>query len=272
MRSEQFGTEQASVGIVGGTTLRAPENSGAAADRTSTRGSTTTMTRTPRLRRRPGRGPVGLALLAAAGIGVGVARYIVARPSGPAPSDARPKPAPQSSPSDSQESESVRPGGADSEAAAVSDSKDDADSDGKAEAQPIQQGVRTERLFLEEEWGSGPLDGTWWPDSPDAAQAVPGLVEALPGELRVSRLALPMPDWSDDQPKTVRLDDDRTIHLAWFAGMQRHTARITFETGDAVTVLVLPSDTEAEAASNVLSRAGEQLSREDLLAEAGVDD
>jgi hypothetical protein len=133
------------------------------------------------------------------------------------------------------------------------------------------RGVRSDRLVLEDQWGAGPLDGAWWPDSEDAVRAVPGLVEALPDTAGpVSRLALPMSDWSDDQPKTMQLED-RTIHLAWFAGMQRHTARITFESGDAVTVLVLPTDTEAETASNVLSQAGEQRSREDLLAEAGVE-
>ncbi|MDQ1672821.1 MAG: hypothetical protein QOC98_1383, partial [Frankiaceae bacterium] len=36
-------------------------------------------------------------------------------------------------------------------------------------------------------------------------------------------------------------------------------------------VLVLPPDTEAETASNVLSQAAEQRSREDLLAEAGLE-
>jgi hypothetical protein len=195
------------------------------------------------LHRRRRSNPVRLALLAAAGLGAGagVAGYVVSsRTSGPPPADARPEPTGSGSAADAQ-------------------------------PEPVSQGVRSERFALEDEWGAGPLDGAWWPESPEATQAVPDLLELLPDELRVSRVALPMPDWSDDRPKTLRLDDDRTIHLAWFAGMQRHTARITFETGDAVTVLVLPSDTEAGAASNVLSQVGDQRSREDLLAEAGVE-
>ncbi|MDQ1632617.1 MAG: hypothetical protein QOC80_2589 [Frankiaceae bacterium] len=217
------------------------------------------MTRTPNLRRRR-RGRARLLLLAAAGLGAaaGAAGWVVSRSSGSTSAAERPKPAPAPETTDST------PPSTDSDDAPVQEQ-------GQEQEAPS-RGVRSDRLVLEDEWGAGPLDGAWWPDSEDAVRAVPGLVEALPDTVGlVSRLALPMSDWSDDQPKTLQLED-RTIHLAWFAGMQRHTARITFESGDAVTVLVLPPDTEAGTASNVLSQAAEQRSREDLLAEAGLED
>lgn len=237
------------------------------------------MTRTLNLRRRR-RGPAQLVLLAAAGLGLGAgaAGYIVSRSSvsrsagsgssGSTAAAERPKPAPAPDATDSDATDSDV---TDSDVTDSAPTAPDEPREQEQEQETVSRGVRSDRLVLEEEWGAGPLDGAWWPDSEEAARAVPGLVEALPDTLGpVSRLALPMPDWSADQPKTLQLEN-RTIHLAWFAGMQRHTARITFESGDAVTVLVLPSDTEAEAASNVLSQAGGERSREDLLADAGVE-
>jgi hypothetical protein len=132
--------------------------------------------------------------------------------------------------------------------------------------------VQTERLTVHREPGTGALDGAWWPSSSTAADVIPDLVGELPDELgRVSRVALSMADWSDEQPKTVPVGD-RPVRLAWFAGMARHTARVTFENDEAITVLVLPPDTEQEAASSVLSTVGESRSRSELLAEAGLGD
>jgi hypothetical protein len=130
--------------------------------------------------------------------------------------------------------------------------------------------VRTDRLTVDE-IGTGDLDGVWWPSSTTAADAVPQLVGDLPDGLgRVLRIALPMPDWSDEKPKTVTVDD-RPVHIAWFTGMRRHTARVTFDTDAIITVLVLPPDTEQDAASNALNANAEERSRSHLLETAGVE-
>jgi hypothetical protein len=132
--------------------------------------------------------------------------------------------------------------------------------------------VQTDRLTVDDELGTGPLDGAWWPSSATAADVVTELVSALPDDLgRVIRISLCMTDWSEDQPKSVPVEDGQ-VHLAWFTGMQRHTARITFEDDEAITVLVIPPDTEQETAASLLKSAAEDRSRSELLAEAGIED
>jgi hypothetical protein len=141
-----------------------------------------------------------------------------------------------------------------------------------AEEAPSTDGFRvhTERLTVDETLGTGPHDGAWWPTSENASEAVVGLVQDLGDHFgRVTRIALPMSDWSDEQPKTVQVDG-RSVHLAWFAGMQRRTARVTNERDEAITVVVLPVDSEKEAASSALSLAAEDRSSADLLQEAGA--
>lgn len=131
--------------------------------------------------------------------------------------------------------------------------------------------VRAERVSLDAELGIGAVDGAWWPRSDRAADEVPELLEALPEDLgRVLRIALRMDDWSEDRPRVVSVDG-HPLHLAWFAGMRRHTAHLTFE-GDATAVLLLvPSETDEAAAREVLDAVGDERSREDLLARAGVE-
>lgn len=131
--------------------------------------------------------------------------------------------------------------------------------------------VHTERLTVDEAIGTGPLDGAWWPTSQQASEAVVGLVEDLGDAFgRVTRIALPMKDWSDERPKTVQVDG-RAVHLAWFAGMRRQTARVTFESDEAITVVVLPVDSDKDAAASALSAAAEDRSSADLLQEAGAE-
>jgi hypothetical protein len=125
--------------------------------------------------------------------------------------------------------------------------------------------VSSDRFSLDHEVGVGAVDGAWWPNTDEAPEAVPQLLKEFPEELgRVTS------DWSDDQPKTVPVDD-RSVHLAWFSGMHRHTARVTFENDDPVVLLVLPPSTDGQAARHVLEAVGEERSRRDLLAEAGIE-
>jgi hypothetical protein len=131
--------------------------------------------------------------------------------------------------------------------------------------------VSSDRFSLDHEVGVGAVDGAWWPNTDEAPEAVPQLLKEFPEELgRVTRVALNTSDWSDDQPKTVPVDD-RSVHLAWFSGMHRHTARVTFENDDPVVLLVLPPSTDEQAARHVLEAVGEERSRRDLLAEAGIE-
>lgn len=124
--------------------------------------------------------------------------------------------------------------------------------------------VSTDRLTLDE-IGAGDLDGVWWPTTTTAAEAIPQLVNDLPEGLgRVTRIALPMPDWSDEQPKTVTVDDHQ-VHVAWFTGMRRRTARVTFDTDVSATVLVLPPDAEQDTATEALKASAEERSRSGLL-------
>jgi Family of unknown function (DUF5994) len=126
--------------------------------------------------------------------------------------------------------------------------------------------VQTDRLTVDERFGTGALDGAWWPTSSTAADAVPELVGELADAVgRVTRIALSMPDWTDEKPKTVHVRD-HVVHLAWFAGMPRHTARVTFEEGEVITLLLVPPETEQDTASAVLATAAEDRSLS-LLAE-----
>ncbi len=132
------------------------------------------------------------------------------------------------------------------------------------DADPPDRTVRAERLTVDE-IGSGELDGVWWPTSATATEAVPQLVDDLPDGLgRVQRVALPRADWSDEQPKAATVGG-RPLRLAWFDGMRRHTARITFDTDAVITVLVLPPDTEQDAAESALRASAEERSRSQLL-------
>lgn len=131
--------------------------------------------------------------------------------------------------------------------------------------------VQAERVSLDGEIGPGAVDGAWWPRSDRAADEVGELAEALPDDLgRLQRVALSMDDWSDDQPRAVHVFG-HPLHLAWFTGLRRHTAHLTFEGGHEADLLVLPSDTEDAAAREVLEAVGKDRSRTDLLARAGID-
>jgi hypothetical protein len=138
--------------------------------------------------------------------------------------------------------------------------------DGGADSQ-----VRAERVSLDGDLGEGATDGAWWPRSDRAADEVAELLDALPDELgRVQRVALSMADWSDERPRVVPVAG-HPLHLAWFAGMRRHTVHLTFEYDHTAVLLVVPADADESAARAVLDAEGEKRTDQELLAGVGVE-
>lgn len=97
------------------------------------------------------------------------------------------------------------------------------------------------------------LAGAWWPHSSDAVTELQGLLpdagEHLGG--RVTRVSLNMDAWGPDQPRRLRVGGE-IVRLGWFHSLDPTT--VTFRRGSdaAVTLFVVPPDSDAERANQLL--------------------
>ncbi|MFF3604438.1 DUF5994 family protein [Streptomyces sp. NPDC002463] len=99
----------------------------------------------------------------------------------------------------------------------------------------------------------GVLDGAWWPRSRDVTREVPALVSALAEHLGpVTRVGLDATAW--DAIPTRLVVDDRVVHLDSFP-VGDDTALITRGDKDHFALMVVPPDTEPEAARAAMARA-----------------
>ncbi|MBB4982185.1 MULTISPECIES: DUF5994 family protein [Streptomyces] len=99
----------------------------------------------------------------------------------------------------------------------------------------------------------GVLDGAWWPRTRDVEQEVPALVSVLTGHLGpITRVGLDASAW--DAIPTRLVIDDRVVHLDSFP-VGDDTVLITRGDKDHFALMVVPPDTEPDAARTAMARA-----------------
>ncbi|MHC5701072.1 hypothetical protein HHX38_18615 [Streptomyces sp. PKU-MA01144] len=99
----------------------------------------------------------------------------------------------------------------------------------------------------------GVLDGAWWPRTRDVAREVPALVSALVEHLGpVSRVGLDAGAWNAIPTRLVV--DDQIVHLDSFP-VGDGTVLITRGDRDHFALMVVPPDTEPDAARAAMARA-----------------
>lgn len=97
------------------------------------------------------------------------------------------------------------------------------------------------------------LAGAWWPRTRDATTELRALLPAVSEGLggAVTRVSLNIDAWNADQPRRLRVG--RTlVKLGWFHTLDRTT--VTFSRGGdpRLTVVVIPSNWNSSAASELL--------------------
>ncbi|MEU8431891.1 DUF5994 family protein [Streptomyces sp. NPDC029216] len=99
----------------------------------------------------------------------------------------------------------------------------------------------------------GVLDGAWWPRTRDVEQEVPALVSVLTEHLGpITRVGLDATAW--DGIPTRLVIDDRVVHLDSFP-VGDDTVLITRGDKDHFALMVVPPDTEPDAARTAMARA-----------------
>ncbi|MET9917325.1 DUF5994 family protein [Streptomyces filamentosus] len=99
----------------------------------------------------------------------------------------------------------------------------------------------------------GVLDGAWWPRTREVEQEVPALVSVLTEHLGpITRVGLDATAW-DGIPSRL-IVDDRVVHLDSFP-VGDDTVLITRGDKDHFALMVVPPDTEADAARAAMARA-----------------
>jgi len=128
------------------------------------------------------------------------------------------------------------------------------------------------RLQLTPAPGSGgPLDGAWWPRSRDLELELADLVDHFPHEVgHIARAIFSRPDWLTS-PHRVKIGRG-IMRTGSFPKDDTHVMLLKLSTGRQLAVLVVPPDTEAEAAREIMGTASSPSNRRsaaDLLARAG---
>jgi hypothetical protein len=114
----------------------------------------------------------------------------------------------------------------------------------------------TDRLSLKPESATtGFVDGAWWPASRDLAAEVSSLIAALADRAgTVERISYNFDAW-DAVPRKVRVDGN-VIRMGGFRSQAAATLKVVGERG-MLTLLVVPPETEEQAAHRVLATASE---------------
>ena len=100
----------------------------------------------------------------------------------------------------------------------------------------------------------GPLDGGWWPRSRDASTELAELAAALIGPLGgVARLTVDARDW-ENLPRRSVTADGRATRVGYFPELD-HMIFVTRGHQDTFMLLVVPPDTEPQAAATALKEA-----------------
>ncbi|GAB2747702.1 DUF5994 family protein [Amycolatopsis magusensis] len=101
---------------------------------------------------------------------------------------------------------------------------------------------------------TGYVDGAWWPESRDLVRELPALLTVLGVRLHgVERFTYHLETWPGT-PRKVRVGDE-VVRAEGFRTQPADTVTAIGSSGERVTLLVVPPDTEAEFAHDVLMTA-----------------
>ena len=98
------------------------------------------------------------------------------------------------------------------------------------------------------------LDGAWWPRSTELAAELPALIAALSEKLGPTALIGYHNDAWTAAPDHLDLDG-RTVHLQGFVSPNPPTLVVVDDRGRRVTVRVVPPETEAATAAELMAAA-----------------
>jgi hypothetical protein len=114
----------------------------------------------------------------------------------------------------------------------------------------------TDRLSLKPESATtGFVDGAWWPASRDLAAEMPSLVAALGDRAgAVERVSYNIDAWNA-VPRKVRVDGN-VVRMGGFRSQSAATLKVLGERR-TLTLLVVPPETDEQAAYRVLATASE---------------
>lgn len=119
----------------------------------------------------------------------------------------------------------------------------------------------TDRLNLKSESATtGFVDGAWWPASRDLAAELPALVAALPDRVGpVERVTYNIDAWNA-VPRRVRVDA-HVVRMGGFRSQKAATVNVVGERR-VLTLLVVPPETDEQAAHRILATASEDVNAE----------
>jgi hypothetical protein len=115
----------------------------------------------------------------------------------------------------------------------------------------------TDRLSLKPDSATtGFVDGAWWPASRDLAAEMPALLAALGDQVvgPVERVSYNIDAWNA-VPRKVRVDG-KVVRMGGFRSQPAATLKVVGE-GRALMLLVVPPETDQQAAHRVLAAASE---------------
>lgn len=132
---------------------------------------------------------------------------------------------------------------------------------GVTPAGPSPRLPRLPRLALEApSTGRGMFDGAWWPRSDDATEELPDLVAAIGAHGgRVVRVGIHRPHWHRI-PHTVVIGGSHPVRVSPVS-TTAHTVVLTRSLRDQLLLLVVPPDTDTDAASAAMTAAATADSR-----------
>jgi hypothetical protein len=103
---------------------------------------------------------------------------------------------------------------------------------------------------------SAPLAGAWWPRSRDLEGELADLVDHFPAEAgRIARAIFSRPDW-DTHPRRVEIGRGH-MKTGSFPRDDTHVLLVKLSTGRQLTLLVVPSDADADVARDLMARAAD---------------
>jgi hypothetical protein len=115
------------------------------------------------------------------------------------------------------------------------------------------------RLRLNEGDHPGPVDGAWWPQSPDLDAEVMDLVDNFPDRSgKVLSILYSRPDW-DAAPGAPATEQIQTrqgpVEIASYPSDDTHLLILKMQTGRRHRLLVVPSDTAPDVAARIMDQA-----------------
>ncbi len=110
------------------------------------------------------------------------------------------------------------------------------------------------RLKLAAHPGTGSLDGAWWPRSRELERELADLVDHFPDTAgHVERVVFSRPDWSTS-PRRVRVGRG-PMKTGSFPEDDTHLVLLKLSSAKQLRILVVPSETEVDAAMELMDQA-----------------